>query len=63
VIPHHQRRRQRKGGQRSNPALTQRRARYESIHKAVQYKNIGITQIAIVNDNNGTTIDLKEVRK
>jgi hypothetical protein len=28
----------------------QRRARYESIHKAVQYKNSGVIQIAIMSD-------------
>src|SRR5262249_29957809 len=35
-------------------------ARYESIHKAVQYKNSGTTQIGIMNESDVITMGLKE---
>src|SRR5262249_58453012 len=35
-------------------------ARYESIHKAVQYKNSGTTQIGIMNQSDVITMGLKE---
>jgi len=39
---------------------TEPRAGYESIHKAVQYRNSGTIQIAIKNESDGITINLKE---
>jgi hypothetical protein len=42
------------------PSHWQKRARYESIHKAAQYKNIGATQSGIMNERDVITMDLKE---
>jgi hypothetical protein len=36
------------------------RVRYESIHKAAQYKNSGATQIGIMNGSDVTTMSFKE---
>jgi hypothetical protein len=36
------------------------RDRYESIHKALQYKNSEVTQMAITNESDGITMDFKE---
>ena len=36
------------------------RARYESIHKAVQYNNNGAIQIEIMNGSDVITMDFKE---
>src|SRR5262249_22622932 len=38
----------------------QKHARYESIHKAVQYKNSGAIQIGIMNGSDVITMNLKE---
>jgi hypothetical protein len=35
-------------------------ARYESIHKAVEYKNSGATQIGIINESDVITMGFKE---
>jgi hypothetical protein len=37
-----------------------RRARYESIHKAAQYKNSGAIEIAIMNESDRITMGLME---
>jgi hypothetical protein len=36
------------------------RARYESIHKAVQYKNSGATKTGIMNESDVITMGFKE---
>jgi hypothetical protein len=36
------------------------RARYESIHKAAQYKNSEAIQIAIISESDGITMSFKE---
>ena len=36
------------------------RDRYESIHKALQYKSSEAMQMAITNESDGTTMDFKE---
>jgi hypothetical protein len=36
------------------------RDRYESIHKALQYRNSEVMQIAIINESDGITMDFKE---
>jgi hypothetical protein len=37
-----------------------RRSRYESIHKAAQYKNSGAIQIAIMSESDGITMGITE---
>jgi len=44
----------------ANIAKPQKHARYESIHKAAQYKNSGAIQIGIMNGSDVITMSLKE---